>query len=172
VLWVSGQYAEVAELMEKHHLPALQEHGDRQEWLIRSAWLAHFKLGCGQYELASALAVAELRLGHHDLARQCLHDALQSVTKFAGSIHPVPVLPPVAEFLAAQGRPEWAVEVWALACRYPFICNSRWYIDVVGRYIEEMAATLPPDVREAAQARGRARDLWATVEELAAEMGG
>jgi hypothetical protein len=38
---------------------------------------------------------------------------------------------------------------------------------VVGRHIDTVADTLPPDVVAAAQERGTAQDLWATVVELA-----
>jgi len=33
-----------------------------------------------------------------------------------------------------------------------------------------IVAALPPDIAAAAQARGRARDLWATARELLAEV--
>ena len=39
-----------------------------------------------------------------------------------------------------------------------------------GRHIEAIAATLPPEIAEAARERGRARDLHATVKELLAEL--
>jgi hypothetical protein len=42
--------------------------------------------------------------------------------------------------------------------------------DVVGRHIATAAATLPPEVAAAARERGRARDLWATMEELLVEL--
>ena len=64
------------------------------------------------------------------------------------------------------------MELYALASRYPFVANSRWFEDVAGRHIAAVAATLPPDVVAATQARGRARDLEATVAELLVELGG
>ena len=54
---------------------------------------------------------------------------------------------------------------------FPYEPNSRWFEDVAGREIDALAATLPPEVVAAAQERGRARDLWATVEELLGELG-
>jgi predicted ATPase/DNA-binding SARP family transcriptional activator len=80
-------------------------------------------------------------------------------------------LPGIAMLLADQGETERAVELYALASRYPTGARSRWYEDVVGRHIAAAAATLPPDVVAAAQERGRARDLAATVAELLAELG-
>ena len=65
---------------------------------------------------------------------------------------------------------ERAVELYALAARYPYISNSRWFEDVVGREVRAAAETLAPEVRAAAEERGRARDLDATVEELLAEL--
>jgi hypothetical protein len=81
------------------------------------------------------------------------------------------VLPAVALLLADRGEVERATELYALAWTVPHVAHSRWYEDVAGRELAALAAGLPPEVREAAQARGRARDLWATAEELAAELG-
>ena len=64
------------------------------------------------------------------------------------------------------------MELYALASRYPYVANSRWFADVFGRYIDALAATLPPEVAEAARERGRSRDLEATVKELLAELEG
>jgi predicted ATPase len=67
---------------------------------------------------------------------------------------------------------ERAVELYALASRYPAVANSRLLKDFFGRLIGAAVATLPPDVVAAAQARGRARDLEATVAELLVELAG
>lgn len=58
------------------------------------------------------------------------------------------------------------MELYALACTYPYVANSCWYEDVVGCELAEAAAGLPPDVVAAARARGQALDLWTTVEGL------
>jgi len=79
-------------------------------------------------------------------------------------------LPLAALSMADEGQTERAAEVYALVSRYPFVANSRWFEDVAGRHIAAVAATLPPEVVAAAQERGRARDLDATVEELLAEL--
>ena len=81
------------------------------------------------------------------------------------------VLPAIALLLVDQGEAERAVELYALASRDPHVANAQWYEDVAGRHIAAAAATLPPDVVAAAQERGRARDLEATVQELLAELG-
>jgi len=64
------------------------------------------------------------------------------------------------------------VQFYALASRYPYVVNSRWFEDIAGRHIAAVATTLPPEVVAAAQARGRARDLKATVAELLVDLGG
>jgi hypothetical protein len=53
----------------------------------------------------------------------------------------------------------------------PFVANSHWFEDVAGRHIAAVAAVLPLDVVAAAQERGWARDLDATVAELLIELG-
>jgi hypothetical protein len=80
-------------------------------------------------------------------------------------------LPAIALLLADRGQAERAVELYALASRYPFVSNAQWFEDVAGAHIAAVAATLPPDVVAAAQERGQARDLEATVKELLAELG-
>jgi predicted ATPase/DNA-binding SARP family transcriptional activator len=66
-----------------------------------------------------------------------------------------------------QNVPERATELYALASTLsPCLENCAWFWDIAGRHIDVAAASLPPEVIAAAQARGQARDLHATVEEL------
>jgi hypothetical protein len=78
----------------------------------------------------------------------------------------------IAVLLAEEGQGERAVELYALASRYPIVANSQWFEDVAGKHIAAVANTLPPEAVAAAQERGRARELAATVEELLEELGG
>jgi hypothetical protein len=50
------------------------------------------------------------------------------------------------------------------------VANARLWEDIAGRHLAALAATLSPEATEAARARGRARDLWATMKELLAEV--
>ena len=68
------------------------------------------------------------------------------------------------------GEIERAVELYALASRYPFVANSRCFEDVAGSQMAAQASTLPETVVAAAKERGQARDLHATVAELLAEL--
>ena len=121
----------------------------------------------------AVLSYAACGLGQLPQARQHLHEALQTAAEI-GTFKPFMLgLSAVALLLADRGQVERAVELYALASRYPFVANSRWFEDVAGRHIEAVAAaTLPPEVVAAAQERGRARDLDATVAELLVELEG
>jgi hypothetical protein len=78
----------------------------------------------------------------------------------------------MALLLADQGENERAVELYALASRYPLVAKSRWFADVAGRQIAAVAAALPAGRVAVLQERGRARDLEATAAELLAELSG
>jgi hypothetical protein len=75
-----------------------------------------------------------------------------------------------ALLLADEGEIQHAVELYALASRYPLVADSRWFADVVGRPITAATDTLPADQIAILQERGRGRDLQATVEELLSEL--
>ena len=120
--------------------------------------------------LASA-ACAACGLGQLSRTRQCLHEALSIATELRSFIPSIHILPAAALLLANEGQAERAVELYALALRHPFVANSRWFEDVVGRHIATAAAGLPGDDVAAARERGRARDLWATAAELLEELG-
>lgn len=81
-------------------------------------------------------------------------------------------LPAMALLLAGEGENERAVELYSLALRFPLVAESRWFADVVGDTLAEVAATLPAERVAILQERGQARDLEATVAELLAELGG
>ena len=98
--------------------------------------------------------------------------SIQEALQMACAFHPLMfAIPATALLLADQGEIEQAVELYALASRYPFVANSRWFEAVFGRHIVAVADTLPPEVVAAAEERGRARDLGETVKELLVELG-
>jgi hypothetical protein len=76
----------------------------------------------------------------------------------------------IALLLADEGQIECAIELYALASRYPFVANSHWFADVAGNQLTAATASLPEAVVTAARHQGRARDLMATVEELLTEL--
>jgi tetratricopeptide (TPR) repeat protein len=111
------------------------------------------------------------RLGQGQETQQSLAEALRLGLEVDSLLPLWAALPAVALLLADRGEVERAVELYALAWRYPAVAHSRWYEDVAGRQLAAAAASLPPQAAAAAQERGRARDVWATARELLAEMG-
>lgn len=134
---------------------------------------AYFSIGQrdeGSQALA-VLAIAFCKLGETSQAQRHLAKVLQTVRDIGAYLPLMNGLPAAALLMVKQDKVEQAVELYALASRYPFVANSRWFQDVVGQHIAAAAAALPPEAVEAAQARGHARDLQATVAELLAELG-
>lgn len=120
-------------------------------------------------ELA-CLALAASGLGHRDEAwahlRAQLAWAQESWMLMPGLFGMVAV----ARLLIDEGNVERAVELYALASRYPFVAESRWFEAVSGRTMTAAAATLPAQEVTAARERGLGRELRATVELLLAEL--
>jgi predicted ATPase/ATP/maltotriose-dependent transcriptional regulator MalT len=153
---VSGQLA----LVELSYSQAQNAFAKSSEQL-QQGW--SYKTG---FPLAG-LGHAACRLGQLALARQYLAEALADKT-YLTVIYSLPF---VACFLATTGCVERGVEIWELARTQPLVAHSTWFADVVGRELASLAASLPPEVVEAARERGRALDLWATAEALLAELG-
>ena len=107
---------------------------------------------------------AAVQTGHH------LYHALKIGIELRYPRPCTTALPLLALLLGNQGEIVRAVESYALASTYGHVAHSRWFEDVAGKHIAAAAETLPPDVVAAAQERGRARDLWATVEEVLEEL--
>jgi tetratricopeptide (TPR) repeat protein len=114
-------------------------------------------------EALGGLGIALRGLGRLPQAEQHLSEALRTAVEIRAFRPLMYAIPAMALLLADVGEKEQAVELYALASRYRYIANSRWFEDVVGKHITAVAANLPPEVVAAAQERGRARDLWATA---------
>jgi len=141
------------------------------EWLQQAVTMG--RAGNFRTFLVQALGYAghaARRSGQTAQARGYLVDALRmgiAIRSFRGVWI---ALPAVALLLADRGQAERATELYALAWSVPHIAHSRWYEDVAGRELAAAATALPAEVRVAAQARGRARDLWATAQKLLEEL--
>lgn len=126
------------------------------------------------------LSEAALGMGDFQAARDCLLEALASE---AANIPPFSLgvlakawamyLKKQADWAGATSGPEalanleqkkQAVEILSLVMAHP----ATWQVhkDRVAPLLAELEAELPPEVFAAAQGRGKARDLWATAEEL------
>ncbi|MCP4515964.1 MAG: tetratricopeptide repeat protein, partial [Delftia sp.] len=151
-------------LTEKAHAEA--------EGLLRES-VAAFREIKQYFEMATSLAdlgIAARGLAKHAQARQHLCEALRTGAEIGALPVLITSLPTIALLLADQGEGEQAVELYALASRYPHVANSRWFEDVVGQHIAAVAAALPPEVVAAAQERGWACNLQATVAGLLVEL--
>jgi predicted ATPase/DNA-binding SARP family transcriptional activator len=148
-------YAE-AEVLLQESIAVYRELGQREDlsWALAS------------------LGVATRGLNQLPLAQRHIHEALRIVAETRAFYPLMFAVPATALLLADQGEKERAVELYALASCYAVVANSRWFEDVAGRHIAGVASSLPPEVVTAAQERGRARDLEATVKELVVELGG
>ncbi len=122
------------------------------------------------WALAGLGYVARL-VGDREKARQHFRAALQGAVETKGLFPAAFSLPGAALLLADRGQRERAVEIYALVSQYPFVAKSRWFEDIAGQHIAAAAADLPREVVEAAQARGRARNLQDVVAELLAQLG-
>ena len=114
----------------------------------------------------AALAYATRSLGEFAQTRHYLCQALHAAGEIGAFRPAIMALPALAMLLADHGEPERAVELYALAFRYPVVSNSRWFEDVSGKHIAAVAATLPAQLVAAAQERGRDRDLQTTIAQL------
>jgi DNA-binding SARP family transcriptional activator/tetratricopeptide (TPR) repeat protein len=147
-----NRLAEALERLQK----ALAETRAREQFLITGMALED-------------LAYTARALNQPDQARlylfQCLEEAA-SMGSFRIAIH---ALPAVALLETDQGRIERAVELYALACKYPYISNSKWFEDIAGKHIESASASLPAETFAAAKTSGRLLDFWETIKQWLGE---
>jgi hypothetical protein len=158
-LWVLGYVA----LAEEAYALAHKRHKECSAILQQIQHRADLSLPLG------GLAYAARGLGEAREAKRHLCEALHLAVETRAFPPLIEALPVVGLLLADEGEKEQAVELFALASRYPYVASSQWFEDVAGKHIAAVAATLPPDEVSAAQQRGRARDLWETAEKLEGE---
>jgi len=146
------------------------DEGKAQQLLQESVAL-YQQLGQGQ-ELSwslAALGIVEQRLGNQERAVQHLVVALQAVADIRAFKAMALILPAAALVLAGRGEHARALEIAALAARYPVVANSHWFAEVWRQPLDALAAELPAETVAAAESRGQARDMEETKRELLAE---
>ena len=121
-------------------------------WPLAQLGYTHWLLGDKQRAQAELLEVIEAAVRHHAFLALIL------------------ALPAIALILATQDHTERAVELYALAWRHPVLANAQTFIDSFGQRLDAVVAALPPDIANAAQARGRLLDLWETAAMQDAEL--
>jgi hypothetical protein len=118
----------------------------------------------------ACLAIATRGLGDTPGARQHLCHALEIAQESEAVLPLLWALPATALLLAGEGEIERGAELYALASRFALVAKSRWFADVAGNTLAEVAATLPAERVAVLRERGRTRDLEATVAELLVEL--
>ena len=113
-------------------------------------------------ELAWALALAFFAcrgLGQPQSAYPYLCQSLKIGVEIRGYYPVLCALCGAALLQVDRGDIERAVELAALAWRYPVVDKSRWFEDIAGRELTAVAESLPSSVVAAARERGRKRDF-------------
>jgi tetratricopeptide (TPR) repeat protein len=116
------------------------------------------------------LGIVHLKFDRPEQAKEYIRDSFQIGVKINSILVHIPTLGAAALYLAYSESLERAVEIYALASRYPLIAKSKWCQDLIERPLTSLTASLSPEVITAAQERGRKRDLDETVKELLAEL--
>lgn len=122
--------------------------------------------------LLGLAAIHECWRGKYEDAKGTILEALELGEGMLGSISVMIALYALGLLFAHEGRSERAIELIALAERYPIMAQSHATQDFVGPDVREIEAGVPADVRARAKARGRALDLMETRAELIAELRG
>ena len=142
------------------------EHGQATQLALESLELTEeYDAEVLMGETLNTLGDAACGLGDFHQAEECYHRALEiAVATPDAFLAPALVLVGIASLLAAKGRGERALELLTLVLHHP----ASWQPtrDQAAALAAELAAELPPEAVEAAQERGRTRDLETTVAEL------
>jgi tetratricopeptide (TPR) repeat protein len=117
-----------------------------------------------------ALAYTYTIQGDLSQASKAILETIKTALELEAALYMAPGLAAAALLLRSKEEVERAVELYALACREPYVANSRWYYDVVGRELQAAAASLPPDFADSAQERGWKLDMWQTAAQLLTEL--
>jgi predicted ATPase/DNA-binding SARP family transcriptional activator len=160
---------------EDRRVPRRARGAQRQARRIVLEDLAELRQRGERTSVAQVLAVVgamDQAMGEPRRAADHLSEALWFSAETGAFMPPLFALPAAALLLADSGDAEPAIEVYALASRYPFVANSVWHELVFGRHIEASAASMPPEVVDAARECGRARDMRETCSMLAQKLGG
>jgi tetratricopeptide (TPR) repeat protein len=131
-------------------------------------------IGAGEHFFLSQTyaygALAERGASNRAQARRHAIAALRTALEIHSWLQVVYAFWAIALLLADDAELERAVELYVLTERAYPPCNDAWSHVIARRELAGIAAALPVDVAAAAQARGQARDLWATARELLAEL--
>ena len=103
-------------------------------------------------------------LGQTAVARQHLYTELETAVQRQNKLNLANALAAIALLYITKNELDAVMEIYTVAQQHPFVANSRWFVDVIGTRITAVAQNLSSEAIAAAQARGRALDMWETAE--------
>ena len=109
-------------------------------------------------------------LGELEEAQHYLSDALNLAHDIKGFYPKITALPASALIFSERKEFEKAVELYALAFRYPRVANSVWFNDIAGKHINDISTKLSPEKVKSARERGQDLDLDETITLLREEL--
>jgi predicted ATPase len=118
----------------------------------------------------SAMGIIMYELEDYEAMREVLRELFQIVAKIRALLDYLNGIPPAAFLRLYEGNVERAIELCAYAMTNPEPAESQWFYDVIGKRIDEAAATLSPEVVDAAQERGRNLVPEEVIDELLVEL--
>jgi len=110
--------------------------------------------------------IVKATLGQTAVAHQHLYTELETAVQRQNKLNLANALAAIALLHALENQAAIALELYTVAQQHPFVANSRWFADVVGKRVTAVAQNLSPATVAAAQARGSALDMWETAESI------
>ncbi len=114
--------------------------------------------------ILDSLGVAAYQTGHYTQATQYLDEALKKAIDVGAVMQTLQILVRIARLLAKQEQAEQAVELLGLVLHHPAVFDE--VKKDAGMLLQELEATLAPQVFAAALERGKALDVGAVLETL------
>ena len=97
-----------------------------------------------------------------------LRTELEIVVQRKDGLNLANVLALAAFLKTIDGKSFAALELYAAARQHPFVANSQWFEDVIGREIQQISEALPPEEALEAMVRGADLDPWMAADRLLA----
>lgn len=151
VALVQGAFAEAQELLQKS-IAAYQACGLNAYAGFAYCFLALAARGLGNHNLSWVYLTQGLRLEQDSVQLGPLGYWICSCT--------------IAVLMADIGHLEQAVTAYAFACCHPMVGKSKFFDDMVGKYIRKVESALSPEIVEEARRRGRTIDTRQMGDEL------
>lgn len=118
----------------------------------------------------AGLGLAAYLVGDTERAWDHIQTALQLLYEYQHFFWLFYALGALALLLDQRGQAIQAIETYSMIARYPFVANSKWFQDVIGNRLEQLAANhLPAKEIDAARQRAGSMEVWGTVRQMLKE---